>query len=112
MKRFFVLSMCVLLLTGCAANLGFQFGNSGKSATAPSVGPGGSFSSGGVAARFGDSPGWGSILGIGALGALFGRDQRGMEARTPPGLDSSRPVNEQDCRRPVETRRTCAATSL
>jgi hypothetical protein len=102
MKRFLILSGCALLLTGCAANLGFQFGNSGKSATAPSVGPGGSFSSGGVAARFGDSPGWGSILGIGALGALLGRDQRGLEPRTPE-LDSNRRVNEQDCRKPVES---------
>ena len=100
MKRLAIL--LVLLLAGCAANLGFQFGNSGKSATAPSVGPGGSFSSGGVNARFSDGSGFGSILGVGAIGALFGRDQRGMEARTPPELDSTRRVNEQDCTRPID----------
>lgn len=51
MKR--LLIAAVLLLAGCAANLGFQIGSTGKSATAPSVGPGGSFSSAGVGAQYG-----------------------------------------------------------
>jgi len=98
MKRVLVVSL--LLIGGCAANLGFQFGSTGKSATAPSVGPGGSFSSGGVGARFSDVSGIGSLLGAVGLGALFGRDQR--SERTPPELDSTRRVNEQDCTKPVD----------
>lgn len=98
MKR--VVILIALLLGGCAANLGFQFGATGKSATAPSVGPGGSFSSGGVGARFSDGAGIGSILGAVGLGALFGRDQR--SERAPPDLDSSRRVNEQDCTKPID----------
>jgi hypothetical protein len=89
-----------VLLGGCAANLGFQFGATGKSATAPSVGPGGSFSSGGVNARFDDGTGSGALLGAGLLGVLFGRDQR--SERTPPELDSARRVNEQDCTKPID----------
>ena len=100
MKR--VLILAVLLLGGCAANLGFQFGSTGRSATAPSVGPGGSFSSGGVNARMSDGGGFGTLLGAGVLGALFGRGQRAGDARTPPELDSSRRVNEQDCRKPID----------
>jgi hypothetical protein len=100
MKRLAIL--LVLLLAGCAANLGFQFGNSGKSATSPSVGPGGSFSSGGANGRFSDGTGSGSLFGVGVLGVLFGRDQRGTEARTPPELDTTRRVNEQDCTKPVD----------
>jgi hypothetical protein len=87
-----ILAAIALLLQGCSTNLGFQFGSTGKSATVPSVGPGSSFSSGGVNARFSDG---GSLLGVGILGALFGREPH--DARTPPELDSSRRVNEQDC---------------
>ena len=100
MQRLLILAAIAVLLQGCSTNLGFQFGSTGKSATAPSVGPGGAFSSGGVNARFSDSGGVGTLLGVGALGALFGREPR--DARTPPELDSSRRVNEQDCRKPVE----------
>lgn len=100
MKRLLILIATAVLLQGCSTNLGFQFGNTGKSATVPSVGAGGSFSSGGVNARFGDGGGVGTLLGVGALGALFGREPR--DARTPPELDSSRRVNDQDCRKPVE----------
>ena len=100
MKR--VLILTVLLLGGCTANLGFQFGATGKSATTPSVGPGGAFSSGGANAHFDDATGSGALFGAGILGALFGRDQRGSE-RTPPGLDSARRVNEQDCTKPVDS---------
>ncbi|MEO8204384.1 MAG: hypothetical protein ABI630_10990 [Betaproteobacteria bacterium] len=90
------------LLAGCNGNLGFQFGNAGKSATAPSVGPGGSFSSSGVGVRFADAPGSTSIIGALGLGWLFGRDSGAeVQVRTPP-LDTSRRVNEQDCTRPVE----------
>ena len=102
MKRFLPLFVACALLAGCTANLGFQFGNSGKSATAPSVGPGGSFSSGGVGARFGDGPGWGGLLGLGALGALFGRDHPGRDPREAPALDSARRINAQDCTQPVQ----------
>jgi len=100
MKRFLVL--CVLLLAGCAANVGFQFGSTGKSATAPSVGPGGSFSSGGVGARFSDVGGLGALLGAVGLGALFGRDQ-GPSERSPPELDTTRRINDQDCTKPVDS---------
>ena len=96
MQRLLILAVTALLLQGCSTNLGFQFGSTGKSATAPSVGPGSSFSSGGVNARFSDG---GSLLGLGALGALFGREPQ--EARTPPELDSSRRINDQDCGKPV-----------
>lgn len=99
MKRLLIL-VVVLLLAGCAANLGFQFGSTGKSATAPSVGPGGSFSSGGASARFSDGAGFGSLLSAIGLGALIGRDQR--SERTPPELDSTRRINAQDCTKPVD----------
>ena len=100
MQRLLILAATAVLLHGCAANLGFQFGSTGKSATAPSVGAGGAFSSGGVNARFSDGGGFGTLLGVGVLGALFGREPR--EARTPPELDSSRRVNEQDCGTPIQ----------
>lgn len=101
MTRLLILAFSVVLLQGCSTNLGFQFGNAGKSATQSSVGPGGGFSSGGVNARFSDGGGFGTLLGVGLLGALFGRDQRGAE-RAPPELDSSRRVNEQDCGMPIQ----------
>ncbi len=105
MKRlvaFGALVTVAALLAGCNANLGFQFGNSGRSATAPSVGPGGSFSSSGVGVRFADAPGSTSIIGALGLGWLFGRD-RGMEySRPAPAMDENRQVNDQDCRQPVE----------
>lgn len=98
MQRLLILAATAVLLQGCAANLGFQFGSTGKSATQSSVGPGGAFSSGGVNARF--SHGGGSLLGLGLLGALFGREPR--DARAPPELDSTRRVNEQDCTKPID----------
>jgi len=99
MKR--LLIVYVFFLGGCSTHLGFQFGATGKSATAPSVGPGGSFSSGGVNGRYDDATGSGALLGAGLLGVLFGRGQRGE--RTPPELDSSRRVNEQDCTKPIDS---------
>ncbi len=100
MKRFLVLAAAVTMLPGCVANLGFQVGNSGKSATQSSVGPGGSsFSSSSVNARFDSAPAYGSILGVGVLGAVFGRD----DSRRTPELEADRMVNEQDCRKPVES---------
>ena len=95
MQRLLILAATAVLLHGCAANLGFQFGSTGKSATQSSVGPGGAFSSGGVNARFSDGGGFGTLFGVGVLEALFGREPR--DARTPPELDSSRRVHEQDC---------------
>jgi hypothetical protein len=62
-KRFLIFAATAVLLQGCSTNLGFQFGNAGKSATAPSVGPGNSFSSGGVKARF--TSGDGSLPALG-----------------------------------------------
>jgi hypothetical protein len=41
------------------------------------------------------------LLGAGALGALFGRDQ-GSSERRPPELDSNRRINAQDCTKPVD----------
>ena len=102
MKRFLILAVAVALLPGCAANFGFQFGSTGKSATQPTVGPGGSFSSGGVIARFGEAANSGSLLGVGLLGFLFGGEPRANDERTPPALDSNRLVNEQDCGKILE----------
>ena len=101
MKRVLILA-ATALLAGCTANLGFQVGNTGKSATQPSVGPGGAFSSSAVNARFGEGGNFGAILGVGVLGALFGREQRGAEGRNPPAFDSTRQVNEQDCSKAIE----------
>jgi hypothetical protein len=96
-----LLVAAIALLCGCNANLGLQIGSVGRSATTPSVGPGGSFSSSGASLRFGDAPGVGSLLGAIGLGWLFGRDSGGRdsrneEMRTPP-LDDRRSINEQDC---------------
>lgn len=102
MHRFLLCLTAVAMLAGCNANLGFQFGNAGKSATSPSVGPGGSFSSGGTGVHFSNVPGVDSIIGAVGLGWLFGRD-RGMESSRPaPAMDENRKVNDQDCRKPVE----------
>lgn len=97
MKRRVLLAVCVLLLPGCLASLGVQVGNTGVSATQPSVGPGGSFSSSSVNARVSDGPAFGTIIGVGVLGVLFGR-----ERRAAPELDATRPVHEQDCTKAVE----------
>ncbi len=101
MKRIFALAAFAVLLAGCNANLGFQLGNMGKSATAPTVGPGTSFSSSGVGVRFGDVPAVGAFIGAAGLGWLFGGDPRTDMQRTPP-LDASRQVNEQDCSQAVQ----------
>lgn len=87
-------------LCGCNASLGVQLGASGRSATAPSVGPGGSFSSSGVGVRFGDMPGVGSLLGAVGLGWLMGGG-RVEDSRHVPPMDSARQVNDQDCGQPV-----------
>src|SRR4051794_36456462 len=92
----------IVLLCGCNGNLGFQLGSVGKSATQPSVGPGSGFSSSSVNMRFGDAPGFGSMLGAIGLGWLVGRDARTGESRIPTAMDSNRSINEQDCSRPVE----------
>jgi hypothetical protein len=47
MKRI-ALALAVTALCGCNASLGLQVGSTGRSATAPTVGPGGSFASSGV----------------------------------------------------------------
>ena len=99
MNRLFAVAAMAVLLAGCNANLGLQIGSTGKSATQPSVGPGGSFSSSGVGMRFGDVPGAGSFLGAVGLGWLFGRDS--VDPRAPPALDTNRPINEQDCSQPI-----------
>ncbi len=97
MKRVLLLAACAAFLPGCLASFGMQVGNLGAPATQPSVGPGGSFSSGGVGARISDGPALGALIGVGVLGALFGGEQR-----RPPGLDASRRVHEQDCTKAVE----------
>lgn len=99
--RRFAIALAIAALGGCNANLGLQVGNTGRSATAPTVGPGGSFSSGGVGVRFGDVPGIGSLIGAIGLGWLLGRDTgrdwRADEARIPPAMDANRRISEQDC---------------
>ena len=100
MKRVLTI-IAVAVLSGCNANVGFQLGNIGKSATAPSVGPGGSLSSSSVSVRFGDIPPPNAFLGAMGLGWLFGSDPRADTKRTPP-LDDSRQVNEQDCSQAVQ----------
>ncbi len=97
MKRVLLLAACAAFLPGCLASFGMQVGNVGAPATQPSVGPGGSFSSGGVSARISDGPALGALIGVGVLGALFGGEQR-----RPPELDASRRVHEQDCTKAVE----------
>lgn len=101
MDRLLALIAATALLAGCNANLGFQLGHMGRSATAPSVGPGSSFSSGGVNIRFGDAPSAGAFIGAAGLGLLYGGDPQAGAQRTPP-MDDSRRVNEQDCRNPVQ----------
>lgn len=97
MKRVLLLVACAAFLPGCLASFGMQVGNVGAPATQPSVGPGGSFSSGGVSARISDGPALGALIGVGVLSALFGGEQR-----RPPELDASRRVHEQDCTKAVE----------
>ena len=97
MRRVLLLAACAAFLPGCLASFGLQIGNTGVSATQPSVGPGGSFSASGVNARYSDGPALGAVIGVGVLGALFG----GGHGR-PPELDASRTVREQDCTRAVE----------
>ena len=100
MKRL-LFAAAVALLCGCNANLGLQIGHTGRSATQPSVGPGGSFSSGGVGVQVSERASFGSILGAVGLGWLFGRDSRVDESRSPPLLDTNRKVYEQDCSQTV-----------
>ena len=99
MQRVLILALCVLLLPGCLASAGVRVGNTGPSATQPSVGPGGTFYSSGVSLRVSDGPVLGGIVGVGVLGALFGWG----EQRRAPELDASRPVREQNCSKPFET---------
>ncbi len=101
MKRILALAAFGTLLAGCNASVGLQIGNVGRSATQPTVGPGGSLSSSAVNVRFGDIPGAGSFLGAIGLGWLLGSDPRSDTQRTPP-LDESRQVNEQDCSHAVQ----------
>ncbi len=107
MKRFLLLAACVAALPGCLASFGMQVGNVGAPATQPSVGPGGSFSSGGAGVRISDGPALGALIGVGVLGALFGEArggaERGGEVRgSPPEMDASRRVHEQDCTKAIE----------
>jgi hypothetical protein len=97
MKRVLLLAACAAFLPGCLASFGLQVGNTGVPATQPSVGPGGSFSTGGVSARISDGPALGALIGVGVLSALFGGEQR-----RPPELDASRRVHEQDCTKVLE----------
>ncbi len=101
MDRIFALFAAAALLAGCNANLGFQVGNMGRSATVPTVGPGSSFSSSGVSIRFGDVPPAGAFIGAAGIGMLYGSDPQAGTQRTPP-MDESRRINEQDCRNPVQ----------
>jgi hypothetical protein len=96
MKRI-AFALAFATLCGCTANLGMQIGSTGRSATAPTVGPGSSFSSSGVGVRFGDMPGIGSLIGAVGLGWLFGRDTRMDAPRIQPAMDAHRRVVEQDC---------------
>lgn len=96
MKRILLVVLCATLLPGCLATLGVSSGNTLPSATQPSVGPGGSFSSGGVSARVSEGPVAGALLGVGILSYLFGRGER-AEMRPTPELDPNRTVNLQDC---------------
>lgn len=102
MRRIVVLVLTAAMLGGCSARLGVQIGNIGKSATVPTVGPGGSFSSSGVSLEFGNAPGVASLLGAVGLGWLVGRDAAAGRFEEAPALDPSRTVNQQDCRQPVE----------
>jgi hypothetical protein len=100
--KLLLLAAAVALLCGCNANLGLQIGHTGRSATQPSVGPGGSLSSGGVNAFFGESVNLGTLLGLAAgLGWLF-NDPIIDEQRLAPALDRDRNVNEQDCTKPLQ----------
>ncbi len=102
MKRVLIIAVCVTLLPGCLASIGIQGGNAGvvAPATQPSVGPGGSFSSSGVSARFSDGSSGAGLFGAGILGFLFGRGDR-ADARRVPDLDPNRTVNQQDCRQAI-----------
>ena len=102
MKRVLIIAVCVTLLPGCLASIGIPGGNAGGVAPAPqpSVGPGGSFSSSGVSARFSDGSSGAGLFGAGILGFLFGRGDR-ADARRVPDLDPNRPVNQQDCRQAI-----------
>jgi hypothetical protein len=100
MKRSAKLACAVVLtslLTGCLANLGVRVGHSGVSATQPSVGPGSSFSSGGLNLSITDGSFLGGLFTAAGLGALFG-----MSERRAPELDPTRRVNEQDCSRALQ----------
>lgn len=101
MSRIVALAFAVTLLAGCNANLGLQIGHTGRSATQPSVGPGGSFSSGGVNALFSEGVNLGALLGLAGLGWLFNDAKTGEERRAPL-LDRDRQVNDQDCTRPPQ----------
>ena len=96
MKRILIVVLCAGLLPGCLATLGLSSGNTLPSATQPSVGPGGSFSSGGVNARVSEGPAAGALLGIGILSYLFGRGER-ADMRPVPEPDPNRTVHLQDC---------------
>lgn len=102
MKRVVLIAVCITLLPGCLASIGIQGGNTGVSApaTQPSVGPGGSFSSSSVNARFTDGSAGAALIGAGILGFLFGRGER-ADTRRVPDLDPNRTVNQQDCRQAI-----------
>ena len=97
MKRLTLIAAVVALLPGCIADLGFRYGNTTPSSTQPSVGPGGSMTSGGVNVRAGDSTGFGAVIGAGVLGVIL----QGTPAKQPE-LEPARQVQEQDCTRPPE----------
>ena len=102
MKRAVLIAVCITLLPGCLASIGIQGGNTGVTApaTQPSVGPGGSFSSSSVNARFTDGSAGAVLIGAGILGFLFGRGER-ADTRRVPDLDPNRTVSEQDCRQAI-----------
>lgn len=102
MIRIALIVMCLAILPGCVSNFGLRVGNTGVPSTQPSVGPGGSFSSGGASVSLSNQSSGaalGAAIGIGALGVLFGGESGAAPGSSP---DPGRVVHEQDCTRPIE----------
>lgn len=102
MKRLLLAAACAALLPGCLASVGVQAGNTGAPATAPSVGPGASFSTTSVNARVSNGATLGALAGMAVLGAVLGGEAAAGEPGRAPELDTTRMVHEQDCTRAPE----------